>query len=72
MKAAFLKFVRDERGSTAIEYGIIAGLMAVALIAGFAGTDSIPAKLKSTFSYISTQLNSAAGTTTSSSTTHTP
>ena len=63
MKAAFLKFIRDERGTTAIEYGIIAGLMAVALVAGFVGTESIPVKLKSAFSYISTQLALVHGTT---------
>ncbi|WP_295535213.1 Flp family type IVb pilin [uncultured Pseudacidovorax sp.] len=38
MKAAVLRFLRDEEGATAIEYGIIAGLMALMLVAIF-GTD---------------------------------
>ncbi|AMO98747.1 flp/Fap pilin component family protein [Collimonas arenae] len=33
MNAKLLKFLRDEDGITAIEYGLIAGLVAVALIA---------------------------------------
>lgn len=32
MKAAVLKFWRDEEGATAIEYGLIAALIAVAAI----------------------------------------
>ena len=32
MNAKLLKFLRDEDGITAIEYGLIAGLVAVALI----------------------------------------
>lgn len=34
MKSAILKFWRDEEGATAIEYGLIAALIAVAAIAG--------------------------------------
>lgn len=30
MKSAVLKFLRDEEGATAIEYGLIAALIAVA------------------------------------------
>ena len=64
MKTAFLKFVRDERGATAIEYGIIAGLMAAALIVGLNGTGSTPngvlTKLKSAFAYIATQLGNVS------------
>ncbi len=57
MKAAFLKFVRDERGATSIEYGIIAGLIAVVLITAFGpGTTSISTRLTSAFTYISTHL----------------
>lgn len=36
MKAHILQFLRDEEGATAIEYGIIAGLMAILLVAIFA------------------------------------
>ena len=33
MKAVLKKFIRDERGVTAIEYGLIAALIAVVIIA---------------------------------------
>ena len=33
MKQALVKFLRDEEGASAIEYGLIAGLVAVFLIA---------------------------------------
>lgn len=32
MKQAIVKFFKDEEGATAIEYGLIAGLIAVALV----------------------------------------
>lgn len=35
MKARITQFLRDEEGATAIEYGIIAGLMAILLVAIF-------------------------------------
>ena len=34
MKKLFGRFIRDERGSTAIEYVLIASLVSVAVIAG--------------------------------------
>lgn len=34
MQNLFKKFVNDESGATAIEYGLIAALIAVAMIAG--------------------------------------
>lgn len=34
MIKAFSRFVKDESGATAIEYGLIAALIAVAIIAG--------------------------------------
>ena len=34
MKTLFARFAKDESGATAIEYGLIAALIAVALIAG--------------------------------------
>lgn len=34
MFKAIQKFLRDEEGATAIEYGLIAALIAVAIIAG--------------------------------------
>lgn len=35
MKNLFARFAKDESGATAIEYGLIAALVAVAAIAGF-------------------------------------
>ena len=48
-----MKFLRDESGATAIEYGLIAAGISVAIIAVVNGMGT---KLKSTFSSISTQL----------------
>ncbi|WID94468.1 Flp family type IVb pilin [Bosea vestrisii] len=41
MKNLFARFAKDESGATAIEYGLIAALIAVVCIAGFrtVGTD---------------------------------
>lgn len=41
MHQLFARFVRDESGATAIEYGLIAGIVSVAIITAFAlfGTD---------------------------------
>jgi pilus assembly protein Flp/PilA len=35
MSKLFARFAKDESGATAIEYGLIAAIMAVALIAAF-------------------------------------
>lgn len=52
------RFVRDESGATAIEYGLIAALIAVAIITilGTVGSD-----LTKTFSSVASGLNKAAG-----------
>ncbi len=50
-----LRFVRDESGATAIEYGLIAAGISVAIITVVNGLGS---KLSGTFSSISGQLNS--------------
>ncbi|SPS01445.1 Fimbriae protein (modular protein) [Cupriavidus taiwanensis] len=34
MKRLIARFIKDERGATAIEYGLIAGLVALAVAAG--------------------------------------
>lgn len=47
------RFVKDESGATAIEYGLIAAGISVAIIAVVNGLGS---KLNSTFSSISSQL----------------
>ncbi|MFZ0694579.1 MAG: Flp family type IVb pilin [Alphaproteobacteria bacterium] len=51
------KFLRDERGATAIEYGLIAGLVSVAAIAALSAMGT---SLQGIFGIVSTQLNTAA------------
>jgi len=53
MKTQLRKFVTDASGATAIEYGLIAAGIAVAIIAVVNGIGS---KLNTTFDSISTQL----------------
>jgi pilus assembly protein Flp/PilA len=53
MTTIFSRFVKDESGATAIEYGLIASLIAVAII-GAATT--LGGKLSSTFTAVSNQL----------------
>lgn len=45
MSAIFARFVKDESGATAIEYGLIAALISVALITGARASPSGPASL---------------------------
>jgi pilus assembly protein Flp/PilA len=52
----FKQFIRDEEGVTAIEYGLIAALIAVVIIASVA---IVGTQLNSTFSKIGSQLTSA-------------
>lgn len=56
MKDSILRFIRDEQGATAVEYGIIAGLMAVVLIAIFGDTGSFGKGLKDAFTAIAGKL----------------
>ena len=49
----FVKLMNDSKGATAIEYGLIAALIAVAAIAAMQGIGS---KLNSTFNNVSSQL----------------
>lgn len=53
----FQRFLRDDSGATAIEYGLIAALVAVALIAGL-GT--LGNTLNGTFSNIANTVSNAA------------
>ena len=53
MKTLFNRFARDESGATAIEYGLIAALIAVAAIAAMT---TLGTKLTSTFEAVSNQL----------------
>lgn len=52
----FSRFVADESGATAIEYGLIAALIAVGIIAA---ATTLGGSLSDLFSRISTHLNSA-------------
>jgi pilus assembly protein Flp/PilA len=47
------RFVRDESGATAIEYGLIAALIAVVIITA---VTTVGTKLSATFNTISTHL----------------
>jgi pilus assembly protein Flp/PilA len=47
------KLIRNEKGATAIEYGLIAALIAVAAISAMKGVGTT---LNSTFSNVSTQM----------------
>ena len=50
------KLVRDEAGPTAIEYGLIAALIAVAIIAG---VTVVGTQLQATFNTVGTTLTTA-------------
>jgi len=56
MKKLTQRFLRDNKGVTAIEYGLIAGLIALAIV----GTlTSLGTDLSNMFSSISTQIQTA-------------
>jgi len=59
MSKIFARFMKDESGATAIEYGLIAALISVALITG---ATTLGGVLNNTFRNISTKMNTAAGT----------
>ncbi|WP_353643411.1 Flp family type IVb pilin [Mesorhizobium sp. WSM2239] len=56
MSKLVARFVKDESGATAIEYGLIAALIALAIIAG---AGAVGNSLSTKFNSISTKLNSA-------------
>lgn len=53
MKTLFNRFKKDESGATAIEYGLIAALIAVAIIAA---VRAVGGSLSTTFNDINTEL----------------
>jgi pilus assembly protein Flp/PilA len=55
MKAGVLKYLHDNRGITAIEYGLIAGVLALGIMAA---VGDVATQLSSTFEAIKTQLAS--------------
>jgi pilus assembly protein Flp/PilA len=54
--AKFLKLIKNEEGATAIEYGLIAALIAVAAIAALS---NIGTQLSTTFNSVADNLSSA-------------
>jgi pilus assembly protein Flp/PilA len=54
MSAIFARFMKDESGATAIEYGLIAALISVALITG---ATALGNSLNKQFNALSTKLN---------------
>jgi pilus assembly protein Flp/PilA len=56
MTKLFARFVKDESGATAIEYGLIAALISVALITG---ATTLGGALNNTFQNISTEMGDA-------------
>ena len=52
------RFVRDEKGATAIEYGLIAALVAIAAITALGAVGS---ELTNTFNKVKTELDTANG-----------
>ena len=51
--AKFFRMIQDTKGATAIEYGLIAALIAVAAIAAL---QTVGTKLSDTFNNVSTKL----------------
>jgi pilus assembly protein Flp/PilA len=56
--SSFPKFVKDDSGATAIEYGLIAALVSVAIIAILS---TLGDNLNATFKAVADNLNSAGG-----------
>ena len=54
MTIIFSRFVNDESGATAIEYGLIASLISVAAIVAFT---TVGSNLSAVFGYVAGQLN---------------
>ncbi|MBN9221268.1 MAG: Flp family type IVb pilin [Mesorhizobium sp.] len=56
MPATVSRFIRDESGATAIEYGLIAALIALAIITG---AGALGNAINAKFTAIGTKLNSS-------------
>jgi pilus assembly protein Flp/PilA len=56
MKTIVSRFVKDESGATAIEYGLIAALVGVGIIAAL---QNLRGELQNTFGTVSTELSTA-------------
>lgn len=58
MKSTFERFLRDESGVTAIEYGLIASLVGVAIIAG---AILLGGQLNETLAFVAGKMSGAQG-----------
>lgn len=59
MTNLFSRFVKDESGATAIEYGLIAAIVGVGIIAGL---ENLQVALDGIFNTVGTELNEQGGT----------
>jgi pilus assembly protein Flp/PilA len=59
MSKIFARFLKDESGATAIEYGLIAALISVALIAG---ASTLGESLSDTFNTLANRLENPRAT----------
>ena len=57
MQNLFTRFIEDESGATAIEYGLIAALIAVGMIVG---AQAVGTKVNTKFTEIGTSLDDAS------------
>ena len=57
MQNLFTRFIEDESGATAIEYGLIAALIAVGMIVG---AQAVGSKVNSQFNDIGAKLDTAS------------
>ncbi|MDF2369833.1 MAG: Flp family type IVb pilin [Rhizobiaceae bacterium] len=58
MTKIFARFMKDESGATAIEYGLIAALISIAIIAG---ATALGGSIGDTFTSVSGTLDTAVG-----------
>jgi pilus assembly protein Flp/PilA len=56
MKTIFARFAKNESGATAIEYGLIASLVGVAIIVG---ATALGTNLNASFNFLSTKMKSS-------------
>lgn len=56
MKTVVSRFIKDESGATAIEYGLIAALVGIGIIAAL---QTLRGNLQTTFNKVSTELGTA-------------
>jgi len=61
MRSSIKRFLHDEEGATAIEYGIIAGLISIAIVTVLSGNGSVGDKLSTVFSTIANKLAAITG-----------